>query len=283
MELGLRQAIAQGAFHLHWQPIVHCLTGRLHRFEALVRWDRPGTGPVSPDTFAAVAEVLGLHRGLDLWVMRHAMAEAALWPKTIGVAINVSALWFHSDELSRHVEALLDETGLDPGRLELEVTEHAFIGDSPAAIREFSRLRALGVGLSLDDFGTGYSALSYLRTLAFTTLKLDRAFVEGLGRCSRTEVITRAVLAMGAGLGMLVCAEGVSDPGQLAILQAYGCGEAQGFLIGRPGPMTPGRMAAWMRPDRGSLFHRPDLAAKPGAACAATAQPAADKPAADKP
>lgn len=272
LECDLRQAIAEDAFHLHWQPIVHCLTGRLHRFEALVRWDRPGTGSVSPDVFAPVAEVLGIYRDLDLWVLRHAMAEAARWPKPVRVAINVSALWFHHDDLSAAVESLLDDTGLDPGRLELEVTERAFIGDDPAAVREFAQLRAMGVGLSLDDFGTGYSALSYLRSLAFTRLKLDRVFVEGLGSCRRTEVITRAVLAMGAGLGMRVCAEGVSDPGQLAILQAYGCDEAQGFLIGRPGPMTPSRMVACMRLDHGNLFQRPDLTAAPSAARAAAAQ-----------
>ena len=252
LEAGLRHAIAHGAFHLHWQPIVHCLTGRLHRFEALVRWDRAGSGPVSADVFVPVAEVLGIYRDLDLWVLRQAMTEAARWPKPIRVAINVSALWFHRDDLSIAVEALLTETGLDPGRLELEVTERAFIGDDPVAVREFAQLRAIGVGLSLDDFGTGYSALSYLRTLAFTKLKLDRAFVEGLGSCRRTEVITRAVLAMGAGLGMLVCAEGVSDPAQLAILQAYGCDEAQGFLIGRPGPLTPSRLDACMRLGHGS-------------------------------
>ena len=257
LERDLHAAVAAGAFRLHWQPIVHCLTGRLHRFEALVRWDRPGTGPVAPAVFVPIAELLGLHRPLDLWVLRHAMQEAASWPKAVRVAVNVSAMWFHGEGLSRAVEALLAETGLEPGRLELEVTERVFIGDDDMASRELAQLRAMGVGLSLDDFGTGYSALSYLRTVAFTKLKLDRVFVENLGSCRRTEVITRAVLTMGAGLGMLVCAEGVSHQAQLDMLQAYGCDEAQGYLIGKPAALTPARMAVIMKLDRSSLFHGP--------------------------
>ncbi len=272
LEHDLHEAVARGAFHLHWQPIVHCLTGRLHRFEALVRWDRPGTGPVAPAVFVPIAEMLGLHQPLDAWVLRHAMQEAASWPKPIRVAINVSAMWFHGEELSRVVERLLAETGLEPGRLELEVTERVFIGDDVAAAREFAQLRAMGIGLSLDDFGTGYSALSYLRTVAFTKLKLDRVFVENLGSCRRTEVITRAVLAMSAGLGMLVCAEGVSDQAQLDVLQAYGCDEAQGYLIGKPAALTPARIAAIMQLDRSSLFQGPLSPSPPGAARAAAAQ-----------
>jgi len=257
LERDLREALATGGFHLHWQPIVHGATGRLHRFEALVRWDRPGCGPVAPATFVPIAESLGLHQKLDLWVLRHALAEAARWPQPIRAAVNVSALWFHGEDLSHAVEDVLAEAGLEPSRLELEVTERVFIGNDDAALKEFAQLRALGVGLSLDDFGTGYSSLSYLRTIAFSKLKLDRQFIEGLGTCRRTEVITRAVLGMGAGLGMQVCAEGVSLQAQLEILQAYGCDEVQGYLIGRPGPLTPERMATHMRLDRSSLFQGP--------------------------
>lgn len=262
LERDLREALATGGLYLYWQPIVHCQTGRLHRFEALVRWDRPGTGPVAPSVFVPIAEALGLHQQLDLWVLRHALAEAAGWPSHIGVAVNISALWFDGEDLSRTVEALLAETGVDPGRLDLEVTERAFIANGAAAIRELAQLRASGIGVSLDDFGTGYSSLSYLRNVAFSSLKLDQLFIEGLGTCRRTEVITRAVLGMGAGLGMPVCAEGVAHQAQLEILQAYGCDEAQGYLIGRPGLLTPERLAIHMRLDRSTLFQgtaSPDL------------------------
>ena len=259
LEQDLRTAVQTGGLALHWQPIVHCPTGRLHGFEALVRWDRPGIGLVSPATFVPVAEAIGLHRDLDLWVLRHALAEAARWPGHMRAAVNVSALWFQGDDLSRAVAAALAEAGMDPSRLELEVTERVFIGDDAAALRACAQLRAVGVGLSLDDFGTGYSSLGYLQTFTFSKLKLDRMFIGRLGNCRRTEVITRAVLTMGADLGMMVCAEGVAHPLQLELLQAYGCDEAQGYLIGRPGVLTPERMATHLQLDRSTLFQGPAL------------------------
>jgi len=268
LENDLREALEAGQLHLHWQPIVNCLSGVLQRFEALVRWDRPGTGKVSPATFVPIAETLGLFKTLDVWVLRAACAEALRWPHPYRVAVNISAHWFQGEDLSRAVEAALHESGLDPNRLELEVTERVFIDNAGNAQAELAQLRALGVGLSLDDFGTGFSSLSYLRTNSFDKLKLDRLFIEGLGTCRRTEVITRAVLQMGAGLGMTVCAEGIAHQIQLEILQAYNCDEAQGYLIGRPGPLTPDRLALYTRLDRSSLFTGPepsdqDLKTKP--------------------
>jgi diguanylate cyclase len=259
LERDLREALEVGQFHLHWQPIVNCLTGALHRFEALVRWDRPGCGKVSPGTFVPIAEKLGLFKHLDSWVLRAACAEALRWPLPYRVAVNISAHWFQGEDLSYMVEAALRESGLDPSRLEIEVTERVFIDNAGNAQRELAQLKALGVGLSLDDFGTGYSSLSYLRTIPFDKLKLDRLFIEELGTCRRTEVITRAVLQLGAGLGMTVCAEGVSHQAQLEILQAYNCDEVQGYLIGRPAPLTPERFALHTRLDRSSLFMGPDL------------------------
>jgi EAL domain-containing protein (putative c-di-GMP-specific phosphodiesterase class I) len=240
LERDLREAVLAGGLTLHWQPMVHCPTGRLHGFEALARWDRPGAGLVSPATFVPVAEAIGLHRELDLWVLRHALAEAARWPGHMRAAVNVSALWFQGKGLSHAVAAALTEAGLDPARLDLEVTERLFIGDDAVALRECALLRALGVGLSLDDFGTGYSSLGYLQTFTFNKLKLDRMFIGRLGRCRRTEIITRAV--------------GVAHPSQLELLQAYGCDEAQGYLIGRPGVLTPERMAAHLQLGRSVLF-----------------------------
>jgi EAL domain-containing protein (putative c-di-GMP-specific phosphodiesterase class I) len=257
LERDLREAVLTGGLTLHWQPIVHCPTGRLHGFEALARWDRPGAGLVPPATFIPIAEAIGLHRELDMWVLRHALAEAARWPGHMRAAVNVSALWFQGEDLSRAVADALTASGLDPARLELEVTERVFIGNDAAALRECAQLRALGVGLSLDDFGTGYSSLGYLQTFTFSKLKLDRMFIGRLGSCRRTEIITRAVLAMGAELDMTVCAEGVAHPSQLGLLQAYGCDQAQGYLIGRPGVLTPERMATHLQLDRSALFQGP--------------------------
>ncbi len=259
LERDLREALNAGQLHLHWQPIVNCVTGLLHRFEALVRWDRPGCGKVSPATFVPIAEALGLFKQLDTWVLRTACAEALRWPLPYRAAINISAHWFKGEDLSRMVEAALHESGLEPSRLEIEVTERVFIDNAGNAQRELAQLKALGVGLSLDDFGTGYSSLSYLRTIPFDKLKLDRLFIEDLGTCRRTEVITRAVLQLGAGLGMTVCAEGIAHQAQLEILQAYNCDEVQGYLIGRPGPLTPERLALCTKLDRSFLFMGPDL------------------------
>ena len=245
LERDLREAVLAGSLTIHWQPMVHCPTGRLHG---------PGAGLVSPATFIPIAEAIGLHRELDLWVLRHALAEAARWPGHMQVAVNVSALWFQDEGLTRAVAAALTESGLDPARLDLEVTERVFIGNDATALRECALLRALGVGLSLDDFGTGYSSLGYLQTFTFNKLKLDRMFIGRLGSCRRTEIITRAVLTMGAELDMTVCAEGVAHPSQLEMLQAYGCDEAQGYLIGRPGVLTPERMATHLQLDRSVLF-----------------------------
>lgn len=259
LERDLREALSTGQLYLNWQPIVNCLTGVLHRFEALVRWDRPGCGKVAPSVFVPLSEALGLYRQLDTWVLRAACQEAVRWPQPFRVAVNVFAHWFQGDQLSQAVEDALNASGLDPSRLELEVTERVFIDNHGNAPRELAQLKALGVGLSLDDFGTGYSSLSYLRTIPFDRLKLDRLFIDGLGSDRRTEVITRAVLQMGAGLGMVVCAEGVSHQAQLQILQAYDCGEVQGYLIGRPGPLTTDRIALYTKLDRSSLFQGPDL------------------------
>ena len=259
LERDLREAVDTGQFHLHWQPIVNCLTGALHRFEALVRWDRPGCGKVSPGTFVPIAETLGLFKQLDSWVLHTACAEALRWPVPYRVAVNISAHWFQGEDLSHMIEAALRRSGLDPSRLEIEVTERVFIDNAGNAQRELAQLKALGVGLSLDDFGTGYSSLSYLRSIPFDKLKLDRLFIDELGVCRRTEVITRAVLQLGAGLGMTVCAEGIAHQAQLEILQAYNCDEAQGYLIGRPGPLTPERFSLYTRLDRSSLFMGPEL------------------------
>lgn len=254
LERDLRIAIHDGQFRMAWQPIVNCATGELYGFEALLRWDRPGHGPVSPSVFVPIAEALGLHRQLDTWAMRAACAEAVRWPRPLRVAVNVSAGWFQSDELSRLVESCLRASGLEASRLEIEVTERVFIEASGRVLAELGYLKALGITLSLDDFGTGFSSMSYLRNISFDKLKLDRMFVEGLGSCRRTEAIVRAMLQLGAGLGMVVCAEGVEQESQLGILQAYNCNEVQGYLIGRPDTLSPDRFTLCGQLDRNGMF-----------------------------
>ena len=253
-ERDLRQAIVEGQFDIKWQPIVDCVTGRLFGFEALLRWDRPGYGPVSPAVFVPVAERLGLHELVDGWVLRSACAAAAVWPVPLKVAVNVSAGWFQSDQLSHLVEACLRHTGLPPGRLEIEVTERVFMDNAGTALAELGHLKAIGVALSLDDFGTGFSSIGYLRTIVFDKLKLDRMFVEGLGTCRRTEVIVRSMLQLGAGLGMVVCAEGVEFESQLSILQAYRCDEVQGYLIGAPAALDRERIFEFDRLPESAMF-----------------------------
>ncbi len=253
-EADLRNAIQHGLFLIKWQPMVNCSTGELYGFEALLRWDRPGHGPVSPALFVPVAESLGLHRDLDAWVLRTACAAAVHWPRPTRVAVNISAKWFQSNDLSRLVEACLRETGLEPARLELEVTERVFIEAAGHALPELGQLKALGVSLSLDDFGTGFSSIGYLRNIAFDKLKLDRMFIEGLGSCRRTETIVRSMLQLGAGLGMVVCAEGVEQESQLGILQAYQCNEVQGYLIGRPDTLNSQSFRMFGQADQSTMF-----------------------------
>ena len=247
LEWDVRAAVAQGQFEIHWQPIVDCRAGALSGLEALLRWNRPGYGPVSPAIFVPVAEDLGLHQQLDGWVLRRACAEAAQWPEPLRFAVNVSAGWFDGQDLSTEVETALRITKLDPARLALEVTERIFFDRAGYALSELAYLRALGVNLSLDDFGTGFSSLGSLRSIAFDKIKLDRSFIEPLGTCRRTEVIVRSLLQLSTGLGMQVCAEGVELESQLGILQAYRCDEVQGFLIGRPAAINSDTFLTYAR------------------------------------
>ncbi len=258
LERDVRSALDAGLFRIHWQPIVACATGELLGFEALIRWDRAGYGEVSPAVFVPVIERIGLFRKLDTWVLRQACAAAARWPVHLRAGINVSACWFDGVGLTAAVAAALEESEIDPARLELEVSETVVIANKSTAAIELARIKTLGVRLSLDDFGTGYASLGYLQEMPFDKLKLDQSFVRRLGEDRRTEAIVRAVLQLGAGLGMTVCAEGVERPDQLAILQAYGCDEVQGFLIGYPERSLPNMLDFYDRLDESMMFMPPD-------------------------
>ena len=257
LEQDLRTALDAGLFRLHWQPIVTCSSGELLGFEALVRWDRPGHGRISPGVFVPIIERLGLYRKFDTWILRQAAAAAARWPSHLRAAVNVSACWFDGPGLTATVAAALEETDVAPGRLELEVSEGAVIESKALAAAELARIKGLGVRLSLDDFGTGYASLGYLQDLPFDKLKIDQSFVRRLGQDRRTEAIVRAVLQLGAGLGMTICAEGVERADQLAILQAYGCDEVQGFLIGYPERTLPDILDFYDRLDESMMFFAP--------------------------
>ncbi len=239
LEQDLQAAVAQGAFHLNWMPAIDTATERVVSFEALVRWNRPGQGEVMPDLFIPVAEAGGLIEQIDAWVLEAACREAQSWEQALGVSVNVSPVWLSHGRLARLLRRVLDETGLDPARLQIELSERKSLGEDGNLRRELSQVRAMGIRLALDDFGTGYSCLGTLGTYPFDQVKLDRQFVAALGRDRRAEAITRSVLQMVQSLGMTSCAEGVETEEQLAFLDAHGCEEIQGYLIGRPFPIPP--------------------------------------------
>lgn len=229
----LREAIENGSILLQYQPQFRA-SGEVAGFEALARWRDPVRGVISPATFIPAAEEGGLIAALGAHVLRSACREAARWAKPLRIAVNLSPLEFQSDELPELVEAVLGETGLDPERLELEITEGVMVTDAVRAMATLSRLRALGVRIALDDFGTGYSSLSYLHRFPLTTLKIDRSFVATLGITLESAAITRAVIQLGHALGIEVVAEGVETPEQLDFLICESCDLAQGYLLGRP-------------------------------------------------
>ena len=254
LERDIRAALDAGLFRLHWQPIVACATGELLGFEALIRWDRQGHGNISPALFVPQIERLGLYRKLDAWVLHQACAAAAQWPGHLRAAVNVSACWFDGSGLTAVIAAALEATDIDPARLEIEVSEAVVIKSKTSAALDLARIKTLGVRLSLDDFGTGYASLGYLQEMPFDKLKIDQSFVRRLGQCRRTAAIVRAVLQLGGGLGMTVCAEGVERSDQLAILQEFGCDEVQGFLIGYPEATLPDMLDFYDRLDENLTF-----------------------------
>ncbi|WP_439594960.1 EAL domain-containing protein [Falsiroseomonas sp.] len=239
LERDLRAALAHGAFRFEWQPVADANTGRIVSCEALLRWDRPGYGPVSPSVFVPIAEACGLGGMLDEWVLREGCRQAAAWPQPLKVALNVSASRFHLGGLAGLVASLLRDSGLAPDRLELEVTEGTLIKDEAAAAVTIEELHVLGVRVALDDFGTGYSSLGYLHALPLDKVKLDRSFIRDIDGSERARNVIRAVLQLCRGLGIKACAEGVETQSQLDFLRAEGCDLIQGYLIGRPAPTPP--------------------------------------------
>ena len=235
MEIALRRALANGELHLNYQPVVVAESGTIEGFEALLRWTNPQLGTISPVKFIPLAEQARLIGPIGEWVLRTACKEAMNWPATVRVAVNVSAEQLHNRDFAKSVAAALNETGLPPHRLELEVTESVFMNEAPHAITVLRELLALGIKLSLDDFGTGYSSLGYLSRTSFSTIKIDRSFVQGAARNAAESVaIIRAVVALADSLGMSTTAEGVETEEELSMIRRLGCRKIQGYLFGRP-------------------------------------------------
>jgi predicted signal transduction protein with EAL and GGDEF domain len=236
LERDLRQALAERQLELHYQALADCDSAHVLGFEALLRWKHPERGQVSPADFIPLAEECGLIMQLGAWVLRTACEEAATWPDDKIIAVNLSPVQFRHADLAKDVLAILDQTGLAPHRLELEITEGVLIDDTDRTLNTLNSLKAAGVRISLDDFGTGYSSLSYLHRFPFDKIKIDRSFIWEMEKNPDSMSIVRAVIALGRSLRITVTAEGVETPTQLALLQNENCDQAQGFLLGRPIP-----------------------------------------------
>ncbi len=233
LRAGLEGVVERGELELAYQPLFH-IDGRIIGAEALLRWNSPVLGAVSPGEFIPVAESSGQVVKLGAWVLQEACAQASEWPSTMRISVNVSPLQLMHPRFVQKVASVLEFTGLDPQRLELEVTEGVLAKDIDGTVELLEGLRALGVSIALDDFGTGYSSLAYLRRLPVERLKIDRSFVQSMHQDEGDMVLVRTIIAMGHGLGMIVLAEGVETQAQFESLESLGCDEIQGYLLGRP-------------------------------------------------
>jgi diguanylate cyclase (GGDEF)-like protein/PAS domain S-box-containing protein len=236
LERDLKSAIANAELFLEYQPQQH-RNGEIIGFEALVRWRHPEHGVVPPAVFIAIAEESDLIVDIGDWVLREACGRAASWNDHLQIAVNVSAIQFRRGDLQYSIAAALQQSGISPERLELEITEGVLIESVARATQVLNGLKKLGVRIALDDFGTGYSSLSYLQSFPLDRIKIDRSFVASLGREERSLAIVRAVIGLAHGLGLPALAEGVETNDQMEILIEEGCDEIQGFLIGRPRPI----------------------------------------------
>jgi EAL domain-containing protein (putative c-di-GMP-specific phosphodiesterase class I) len=240
IEEDLRCAIERNEFTLHYQPKINLKTRAITGAEALLRWTHPPRGSVSPAQFIPIAEDSGLIVPIGAWVVREACRQAQSWVAAglpIGsIAVNVSALEFRNEDFLESLFATLKETGLDPKALELEVTESALMKNAESASTILQILRKAGVRIALDDFGTGYSSLSYLRKFPLDALKIDQSFVRQIADSSGGNTIVSTIIAMARSLHLLVIAEGVETPEELAFLLEQQCDEAQGYKFSRPIP-----------------------------------------------
>jgi diguanylate cyclase (GGDEF)-like protein len=237
LQRDLTVALEKAEFELYFQPQAET-EGGIVGFEALLRWHHPERGLVSPGVFVPLAEETGLIGSIDQWVLREACREAASWRVPLSIAVNLSPINFRRRDLPELIHSVLLETGLDPTRLEIEITEGVLIGDFAGAISLLRRIKNLGVRVAMDDFGTGYSSLSYLQSFPFDKIKIDQAFIGKLGHNVHSAAIVQTILSLGRALKLPVIAEGVETKQQLAFLASEGCAQIQGYLIGRPQPIA---------------------------------------------
>ena len=245
MESDLRVALEKGQLHLAYQPCVDSSSEEVTGFEALIRWNHPERGPVSPVEFIPLAEEIGLINEIGEWVLKTACAEAANWPPHISVAVNLSPIQFKSHELPSKVRMVLNETDLPAKRLELEITEGVFLSNDDHVHEMIAALKKIGLKLALDDFGTGYSSLSYLQRVPFDKIKIDRSFVSGASDPeSRNAALIRAMVGLASDLKMQTTAEGVETPEELQLVRDLGCSLVQGYIFGKPMPPEEARELA---------------------------------------
>jgi len=258
METDLRRAIERHEFLVYYQPIVTLETGQLYGFEALLRWRHPRHGLIPPLDFVPIAEETGMIVNIGQWVLAEACRQLCEWRKQFptcppfSISVNLSARQFNQPDLIEQVRQVLQETGLDPKSLKLEITESVVMDNSEQAIETLRQLRALGVELSIDDFGTGYSSLSYLHRFPISTLKIDRSFVNQMTDQNENAELVRTIVMLASNLGMDVVAEGVETASQLSRLQALDCKRGQGFYFA--GPMDASATRKFL-----SALHTPDL------------------------
>ncbi|KQT35355.1 diguanylate cyclase [Sphingomonas sp. Leaf412] len=235
LEDDLRHALKSDQLYLAYQPVVSTADERIVGYEALLRWDHPERGPISPAEFVPVAEECGLIEPIGEWVLRTAVAQAATWPGGVRVAVNVSPIQFANAALPGIVTSAIAAAGLAPDRLELEITEGVFLNEDASSDRMFRALKGIGVRLALDDFGTGYSSLGYLKKAPFDKIKIDQSFVRGaIQPGNRNAAIIKAIVNLADTLGMETTAEGVEQQDEIALIRDLGCSHIQGFVYGRP-------------------------------------------------
>jgi diguanylate cyclase (GGDEF)-like protein/PAS domain S-box-containing protein len=235
----LRRAMENEEFLLYYQPQVHLTSGQIVGAEALLRWNRPGVGIVGPGVFLNRVEENGMIVPLNEWVLREACREACSWQKrglALRVGVNLSPVQFRKRRMPLLVAQILGETGLDPSRLDLELTESIVVSDHDAVAKDLQQLLDLGVHVSIDDFGTGYSSLNYVKKFPVDRIKIDQSFIRNLSTDANDAAIVRAIVTLGKSLGLEIVAEGVETAEQLARLRAEGCDEVQGYYFGKPMP-----------------------------------------------
>jgi diguanylate cyclase (GGDEF)-like protein len=237
LETDLQRMRVCEEYRVHYQPIISLETGRVTGFEALVRWQHPERGLIFPDEFISVAEETGMIVSLDRWVLREACRQTAKWQKQfpgLTISVNLSPKQFLHADLIKEVERILDETGLAPTCLKLEITENVLMSNAESVQQILSQIRDLGIELYLDDFGTGYSSLSYLHRFPIDVLKIDRSFISRIGAEGENSEIARAIVTLAHGMGLSVIAEGIEKDEQLFALRSLSCKYGQGNLFSMP-------------------------------------------------